>query len=298
MVKIIWILAGIIFFIIIIGVIVTILIISNENIINVEQTNNISMSIYLKTLDSNDLIQTSSNFIITDINESIIFQGYTLDSGWTTALVDENSINLCCWDDSHYINEVKKIFTSEDLSNKKVKLECSMNKISEPKLNIIGNLSSDLITLQIGVNNYFKNPRVCESHSAGIINVNPSMTSSTCNSGFWKNTSMKDVYSCGNQLMLCSSVDKVECKLKELYIPERFNNIVDNCYQLGFDLNNESKQFTFKLSTLEILNELDYIRFYVYDNELRYNNGFNIVSEVNNKDIGSPEESVEIDYGN
>lgn len=241
-------------FILVLLILLTILIISNQDKVEKEkeEVGEPTMNLYLMAKDTEYNSFIPGRYYL--INGSEIISGQlSVDSFAEVNNLSENaSHRILCSSDGFYSTEIVKYFTQEEKDFNSSKVYCSLNKTGIVKLSHIGELN-DKIKLNITAFGYYQDVNLCISWTSNIISV--------------------------------------KSYLSEVKIPERYLNKVDRCYSLGKSIKDESVEMYFEIKSNE-LNKWDSLTFYVFDKDLYTD--FNYYSEFNNTNLGNSNDEIYI----
>jgi len=253
---IVWVIVGGIIFI---ALLFTILIIVNQDIKKKEADiyGNQTLNFYLMAKDSNYNSFLDGNYII--FNKTDYIKGNLTKGAFSEIKNQSNNITLeiLCSSEGFYSTKINKSFSSQEKRFNSSKEYCVMDKIGEIEVDSEDKLENGekKIYLTILSKGYYKNIHICSSWTSGIIIL--------------------------------------ESEYNLTAIPQRYTNTVDKCYDINKSLSNEAIEVNFKIKS-EGLNKLDYINFYIFDNEFAYleNNIFELSSELNGVNLGNKEDEV------
>lgn len=308
---------GIIILIAVIVLIIIVLIIitgkSNGNTPTLKA--NYSMKVYIKAINIENEEQVKSNYRL-EYNNTIISRGILDEDALTEIIVPKEAINLICWSDKYYLGITHKIFTSEELSSNISKIECKMYEVGGITIKHQGKIidGESIIKLNISTNKNLQNIKICNSWTAGIISALPRERNIICNSGIWLNWSIDNpvkinlpnmFYRCGNCIgTYCDWIEKCEsvsgsiCISDINNIPRRYERKVDDCYNTGKTLREESIVIEYIVKANQPT-PLDEIVFYIMDSDIRLDVTNRIqrhLTEVGEIQIGADDLNYTIKY--
>jgi len=307
---------GVILGIIFIGVIITVLIIAYqkgwfEKQQPEEQT---YIKFFMRAEDENTKEFIDVNYVL-DYNQNppiIISKGKLSKEQWTEIEVPIELVHLHCWSEEYYYGRTNHIFSTQEIITNISKSMCHLRKIGNISITHTGDLNrqNNLINLQITSEGFISKPAMCIEWSPGIIYAIKSNNLITCDKGNWLNYSFynetskqytlldEDYYRCGNcQGIYCDWAEQCEyvkdnqCRIKEMEIPFRFKGKADSCVKLSSDINNKTINVEITVKTMENLNQLDYVRFYIFDRDKVFDSTQNLWvlrSEWDEVNLGLP----------
>tara|TARA_Y100000310_G_scaffold295555_1_gene327044 strand:+ start:6262 stop:7170 length:909 start_codon:yes stop_codon:yes gene_type:complete len=294
----IWVIGGVLVFMVI-SLVIVLLIIGTDRMSNPDEVSEGEMQIFLGGHESGTHPFYKGEYVLS--NNTIFYEGKLTDSLTSTIIRRMKNITMYCWGDNLYTGKTFKKFTEEELSQNKSKIECNSDKIG--KLEIIrtsGDLSEEnnLIKLNVTARDGSVNKiGMCFTWTAGIINTYLNKNFLLCSSE-WKNTS--NGYSCNGVFEQCGEINGNKCTLKEIEIPRRFELKVDSCENTGESLKEgQSIEIGIRVKTTDFKNSLDKLEIIFFDNDLRpIGNSMQYVSELNKVNIGTEDTKYTIDYVN
>ena len=313
---------GIIFGILMIGLIVTGLIIAYQKgyfVKNPQNEEEPTIKLYLIARDSSSQEPVDANYVIdyTENKNPVIISEGTLDKDSFTEIIVPNNkiIHAYCWNDNHYLVKASKQFSPIEIQSNISKFACDMVKISDSvKVTHTGDLSKEnnIIKLNITVKDWFYKLSICFSWSPGIIDVSLPNQIITCNVGNWLNWSSynpetkeyiyleNNYYKCGDdRFEQCEYIEENKCKLFSEEIPNRYREIADSCVYFGENLHDESYEVELNVRTLSNKNKLDFLEVILYDKDRRFDSleqRWLWKSEINGEDISFPDFTYKIPY--
>lgn len=302
---------------IIIGVVVLIIVLNNKGVFKPKEESITLIPLFIAPRLEPDLNFTEASYVLEyqkkDGNFTFFSQG-KLDDSWNELNVPRDfRLSFYCWNDQAYVVRASKDHLPEEIAQNKSKFVCDMVKFGAIKVSHSGNLKStrDLIKINISTDDWFYKTGMCFSWTSGILDVGLKDQFVVCEQGSWKNWSKYDAekkrftylpegkYLCGeDQYQACIYTDGSKCKVENEQIPIRFKNKVDSCVYTGKTIHNRTVEFTLDVQS-DFKNRLDYIDIYIYDKDRRKNpttGEWEWVSEVDGKDIASPDVIYRINY--
>lgn len=275
---------GLVLLILILGLITIVIFISDYPEKEEEKTN---LDLFLKAVDSNKQQQPAEYLILN--KNSLIDEGFLVSDSFTKIDIQDQEIDIFCYNSEHYGNLTNKKFTKEELNKNQSKVECNLGEeISDIELNTSSKLRDGdfIITIEAKGDNFQRLSGVYK-WTRNIIIVEPIDNSINC--GNW--TKIDNQYSCNNQTteIYNCELGGNECKIKE-EIPKRIEGY-NYAFATGKNLNgNLTIRFRVKASGLED----DCINFLFYDKVLRYDGSLKYVAEENEKNIGGKDFPLKI----
>lgn len=302
---------------VLIGVIVLILVLNHKGVFKPKQEPMELIPFFIAPRLEPDLNFIESNYILEYQNVDGNFTYYSqgkLDDSWNELNVPRDfRLGFSCWSDQTYLVRAYKDILPEEKAQNKSKFTCDMVKFGNITVIHEGEIKStrDQITLNISTGDWFYKTGMCFAWTSGILDVGLKDQFVFCDSGSWKNWSSYDAekrkftylpkgkYLCGeDQYQECIYVDGSKCKIENEEIPSRFKGKVDSCVYTGKTIHNQTVQFVLDIQS-DFKDRLDYIDIYIYDRDRRKNPNtgeWEWVSELDGKDIGSPDAIYRINY--
>jgi hypothetical protein len=309
------ILVSIIGILFVVAIVVGVLVMNQKGFFSEPEKNVTQIELFINSEDIETRQTLDSNYILT-YNDSIISQGQLKADSFVPITLDADKLyTVSCWNDNHYLVKASKVFSQEDINQKKARFTCSMVKI--------GNLEVTTNNeLKIGTNEIMYKVKSkdgwtyrlsgCFSWSAGIIDISMLSNTVTCENAVWLNWSSYNgttktynylpsgQFRCGDRIENCEKVESNRCRLAGMEIPKRFKDKADSCIYLGKTLApNEEYNFTVQVKTLDILNQLDFLDLTMFDLDRRYStteNNFVWVDEENGVDISQEDKIISLEY--
>jgi len=280
------------------GIIFLTIILSNKT---EEKQENIDLKLYLKTIDSENNRQKVSQYSIVNKNNNLLSKGISSSDSLTEIEINQNPIQIYCYSPDYYLNITNKKFSDNELNTNSSRVTCGVKKISDIELSHEGKIEDgeEIITIKARGEN-FKYLSGVYSWTRNIKSVIPIKSSIKCANN-WTNFSYQyredskdkfiwlpeNHYSCNGQIQKCSSIDSTgkKCELSE-EVPERFSKGYSHAFASGLNANETGTEINFKVKASNP-DEQDCITFIFYDKDLRYNNGPELSSELNQENIGN-----------
>jgi hypothetical protein len=241
-------------FLVALGILITILIIIiNQNPEKQKDQSNTLNNMDIYLIATDSQFPTFLNGKYILLNNSNYIQGDIVKDAFTEIKnVSNNHVDILCQSAGYYSNEINYNFTSQDKSFNSSKITCPLNKIGMIQVTSKGQLSDGNINLILLARGYYQNIQLCTAWSSGIINV--------------------------------------QLNYNETNIPNRYKGLVDRCYDLNLSLKDDSITIPVKIKS-DTLNN-DAINFYVFDQDLQFNNKFELMSEKGNDNYGNPTDVI------
>lgn len=313
------------------GLVATVVIISNQIPTPKNQTNfdkSPKISLFLKATDMDTHNQVPASYSIVVDNETInsghlIGKDPITNNDIPTEIKDipaDKTLKIYCWNEDHYVVKAVKSFSQIDIDNNKSTFSCDMPKIGKISVTSTGDLSNslNLIKLNISTDAWLYHLEICEAHSSGIITAYPENKLSICPVGNWVNYSSYNAsdknpyvslpdkqYRCSEEgskdymIANCNQVEGNRCEPISTVIPDRFKNKIDNCYTFSKNLFNETYEVIFDVK-IENPNSLDNLQLVIIDFDRRPdpNSGeWTWFTEVQgNETIGAEDVTYTINY--
>jgi len=250
-----WIFFGFIFLIVIV---ITILIITNQNPSNKNNDSEVknNMDVYLIVKDSK--YQTFLQGEYTILINSTYFQGDILKDTLNKVpeKIQNNYTEILCKADGFYSTKIEHNFTGTEKNQNSSKITCYLNQIGTLQIQSTGKLEEGISDIKLSLlsKGYYQNIKICTAWSSGIINV--------------------------------------ETEYNETNIPKRYKGLVDKCFDINESLKDDLITIPFEIKS-EGLNKLDFVTFYIFDEELHYDgNKIDYYSQTESKIIGSSEDYI------
>lgn len=301
------------------SIIVILIVISEKPNNNTTSPSEYPMKIYVEALDSKTRNQIKANYRL-EYNGTKIDEGTLSENSLTELTAPKKEIDLICWSDKYYLSVTRKTFTPSELSLNLSKVECKLDKIGNINIKHTGNIttSESIMRLNISSNGFYKNIKICDSWSPGIISAFPKEENILCSNGNWLNWTYLDktsntykylpsfFYRCGDCVgQYCSIIEKCDKIISGIlcdpYLynePETYKRKVDYCFDTGKSLNNDYMIVEFIVKTNN-LNPLDKITFYIMDSDVRFdvvNRIYRQLTETNGKDLGGKNINYTVEY--
>jgi len=265
--------AIIIIFIIAMAV-VLILVVEKPNGNNLPQQKNYSMKLYAKAVNIKNEKQIEVNYRL-ESNGTLISSGILGKDALAEISVPNKPIDLICWSDNYYLGGIRKTFTQPELSSNISTIECKLHEIGKIIVEHTGEIKNgeSIIKLNISTDKNLENIKICNSWTAGIISALPRQKNLICDNGNWLNSSYKEFpnlfYRCGDCIGdYCDWIEKCEavngrfCNPFLHNTPKRYERKVDDCYNTGITLNENSVVVEYLVKAKDPT-PLDEIMFYV-----------------------------------
>ena len=262
-----------IIFVILIAFVITLIIVVDED--EKEELNQ-NVSLYFRAIDSETKEQKIAQYLIksNSFEEKGLLNSEVLTK---INIKNENTINISCWNPDYYLSKNTKEFSPEEIKNNVSTFDCEMNKVGNLEISHTGNIGDEIITLNFKSENFRYLSGVI-SWTTNIISVDLIENSKQCED---HNESKSGYNYCNNELFKCK-LEENECILNE-EVPNRLRGY-NHAFSTGKNIKgNETFSFKVKSSGLD---ENDKITFVFYDQDLRWSNGFEYVSEENGLNIG------------
>ena len=287
--AIVWIIiAGVV---IILGI-VLVLIIANQKVKIREEELGSDLDLYVRIQDSNE---NSLSGDYTLLNTEMK-KGKVLGDSFTEIKNISSNIPtfVLCEAEGYYSSKVDKYFKEIEKIQNSSKVICTLDQIGALILRSSGTVreGNSQIDLEIQSKGSFHKLELCVAWTPGIIDVDINKKERICEGEIWVNKSnqSKDLYACKGVEEYCEKVNIGGCTPFERVKPDRLVTIVDKCFYLGDDLNNEEMSLTFNIVSKN-LNDLDSLTFYVFDNDVVYvgkeNKKFDYLSEKDGINLGN-----------
>lgn len=299
---------GIIAFLVITVIIVSLIII-NSNIKSKETTQEIELlSLYIDSKDSETLSQLGGHYVILD-KIGIISEGeLNKDSLLEIGKINKNqSLEIYCWSNGYYSSRLERNFTETEKLYNTSRITCFQDKSGSLDIDITGGiqLEDNQISIRLNSQKHFKGLSAVLFWSSGIIDIDFQDNFKSCNET-WVNYSYLDIenevikylpenhYFCGEEIETCLNISNNQCLLTDK-IPERFKDsyIIINT---GKSLSpGETYALNLNVKTRAIKNKDDFLEIIFYDRDLRLIEGQ--IAYLNDKEIGNPTDfKVRINY--
>lgn len=310
---------GVISFVLIIIAIITVLIIVSQNDSTEVEETKPPIKLYLKAVNYlNESETVTANFRI-EVNGTTVESGILSKDSITELEVPRKQLRLICWSDEYYLGRTIHTFKEEELRANASKAVCNMRKIGKIDVTHTGELKEGLskIKLNITATGEYGTMKICTRWSAGIISVLPENSELICDNGNWMNwskynttteefTLMPDNYfRCGecnypycDWTARCSSTNGAKCIEYSTKTPNRYAGLVDDCYYPGKSLKDESVIIEYNVKASSI-NPLDEIEFFIMDSDRRHDpfeNRLIFMTEQDGKTIAANDTSYVINY--
>lgn len=208
-----------------------------------------------------------------------------LEASWNelSNMPINKSYRICYWTDEYYrgcsiylrSNSFNNITMLEQFSLKNIKGKINIHPIDKLEKG-----KEQKLRLNISViNGTLSNLIICTWHSVGIIDVIKPEIGILCNR--WLNYTYdiegnrinltNNLYWCEseNKIENCQKIiDKTQCISPNIAPPSRLKDSVDFCYYTGQSIQDSDYIAEYDAKTMEFIDPLDYINFYIIDKEL------------------------------
>lgn len=251
-----WIVVIVAVLIVVVGIVVLIAILNQD-----KETPKIyadsPMIVYLIARDSSFKSSIPGSYVLS--NYSGFVTGDILKDAFTEInnVSRNQTIRVLCRSPGYYSTYISKDFSSQELLQNISKIDCPLDQVGKLAVESKDELKDGerTITLNVLSKGIYKDLTVCTSWTSSVIKVE-----------------LKDG--------------------REDDIPARYKNLVDNCFGIDKNLENEATDLVFNVKA-ENLTRLDSVSFYIFDKDMAFDettNSFTKLSEYNKTNLGSSED--------